>query len=225
MDLHASAEDRAGPKPRKVLRPSARSMLLRYSRFVRLMKIMLPALAAGLLGLLVVWPKIQSVDKKFALFADFNAKTVDTLSMLKPHYFGTDEKNMPFTITADVATQVDPKALVVSMENPVADLTQKSGSSVVVNSDFGFFRQRDETLDLMGHVDLYQETGYELHTESARVEMDEGNVIGDEYVHGQGPSGTIEGEGFRLWDHGRTIVTTGKSKAVLTMAKSEKHKS
>ena len=218
MDLHAETEDRPAPKPRLHTRSARRAMLVGYSRFVGLMKVMLPAVAAALLGLLVVWPKLKPVDDKFRLaFANFNLKAVDTLSMLKPRFYGTDEKNMPFTVTADVATQVDPQAMVVSMENPVADLTQKDGTGVIINSDVGFYRQKDDTLDLMGHVDVFQESGYEVHTDSARVQVDEGNATGDDPTHGQGPAGTIEGEGFRLWDRGRTIMVTGKSKAVLSM--------
>lgn len=193
-----------------------------YSRFVGLMKIALPAVAAGLVGLIVVWPKLTTRNDLFeTAFANINLKTVDTLTMTKPRYFGTDEKNLPFTVTADVGTQVDPQSLVVSLENPVADLTRKDGGGMVLNSDLGFFRQKDGTLDLMGHVDLYQDTGYELHTDSARVEVGAGNATGDQPTFGRGPSGTIEGEGFRFWDRGRIILFSGKAKAVLNMSRSK----
>ncbi len=203
-------------------RPPGLAMLTGYSRFVGLMKVALPATAAALLGLLVVWPRLAPRDEAFQLaFGNFNLKAVDTLSITKPRYFGTDDKNLPFTVTADVGTQVDPQALVVALENPVADLTRKDGSGVVINSDVGFFRQKDGTLDLMGHVDLYQDGGYEMHTESARIEVGPGNATGDEPTRGFGPSGKIEGEGFRLWERGKTILFTGRSKAVLTMSKSK----
>jgi lipopolysaccharide export system protein LptC len=207
------------------LRPARRSMLAGYSRFVGMMKLMLPAMAAALLGLVVAWPKLAPRDEEFQLaFANFDLKTVDTLSMQNPHYYGTDNKNLPFTVTADVATQVDPQNMVISLENPVADLTQKSGTGVVINADNGFFRQKDETLDLLGHVDLYQDSGYEMHTESARLRVDKGDATGDEPAHGHGPAGTIEGEGFRMWDRGRTIIFTGKAKAVLSVANKNQKK-
>jgi lipopolysaccharide export system protein LptC len=101
----------------------------------------------------------------------------------------------------------------------VADLTQRNGVGVIINSDIGFYRQKDDTLDLMGHVDLYQDNGYEMHTDSARIEVGRGDASGDEPSHGHGPAGTIDGEGFRLWERGKTIIFTGKSKAVLAMSK------
>jgi lipopolysaccharide export system protein LptC len=220
MSQRIAAIPKVLSRPRDLVAPAARLVHARYSRFVGLMKMALPAIAAALLGLVVVWPKVAPRDEAFQLaFANFNLKAVDTLSMTKPRYFGTDDKNLPFTLTADTATQADPKTQAIALENPVADLTRKDGTGIVVNSDFGFFRQKDGTLDLMGHVDLFQDTGYEMHTDSARVEVGPGNASGDEPTRGHGPSGTIEGEGFRLWERGKTILFTGKSKAVLSMAK------
>jgi len=218
MRIDIDKDDVASHELRRTVKPAL--VVAPYSRFVALMKVMLPAFAAALLGLVFAWPKVASRDASFHLaFANFNIKAVDTLSMQNPHYFGTDNKNLPFTITADVATQVDPSNMVVSLENPVADLTRKGGASMLINSDTGFFRQKDDILDLLGHVDLFQDNGYEVHTNSVRVEVKQGNAVGDDPTKGNGPSGTIEGDGVRMWERGKTIMFTGKSKAVLYMAK------
>jgi lipopolysaccharide export system protein LptC len=220
MNQRLSPITKSFSRPHGLIGASARLVQIRYSRFVGLMKMALPAIAAALLGLIFVWPKVAPRDDAFKLaFANFNMKTVDTSLMTKPRYFGTDDKNLPFSLTADTATQVDSQTQAVALENPVADLTRKDGSGMVINSDIGFYRQKDGTLDLMGHVDLFQDSGYEMHTDSARIEVGPGNAAGDDPTHGHGPSGTIEGEGFRLWERGKTILFTGKAKAVLTMAK------
>ncbi len=222
MMFGVTSNGRTTSRRRRLGHGAGLAVLTGYSRFVGLMKVVLPATAAALLGLVVVWPKLAPRDAAFKLaFANFNLKSVDTLSMTKPRYFGTDDKNLPYTVTAKVGTQVDPQTFVVALEKPVADLTQKDGSSVVVNSDVGFFRQKDGTLDLMGHVALHQDKGYEVHTESARIEVGPGNAAGDEATSAKGPAGTVEGEGFRLWDRGRTILFTGKAKAVLRTSKSK----
>lgn len=211
------------PNDRGQLKSSARAVAIRYSRFVGLMKVMLPAFAAALLGLVLVWPKVATRDSSFVrAFADFNVKAVDTLSMKNPRYYGTDNKNLPFTVTAAVATQVDAANMVVSLENPSADLTRRNGTNIIINADTGFFRQKDDILDLMGNVDLYENSGYEVHTDSLRLEVKAGSATGDDPARGQGPSGTIEGEGIRLWDNGRTIMFTGKAKAVLFAARAKR---
>lgn len=234
-EIKVDAEDRAAHEPSGSARGGAgrggisrnaghkrtRSMLARYSRFVGLMKIALPAVAAALLGLVVIWPKVAPRDDVFrAAFANFNIKSVDTQSMQNPHYYGTDNQNTPFSVTANYASQVDVQNNVMSLDTPVADFTRKDGTGVILNADSGLFRQKDEILDLLGHVDLYQDNGFEMHTNSARLFVRQGDASGDEPTWAQGPSGTLEGEGFRMQDRGRHVSFTGKCKAVLTMAKS-----
>ncbi len=197
-------------------------MLTGYSRFVGLMKLALPATAAALLGVLVAWPRLAPRDAQFAVaFANFSAKGIDTQSMVNPRYYGTDDKNLPFTVTAEIGTQVDQEAQAVTLEKPVADLARPDGSSILVNSDLGVFQQKGNSLDLYGHVDLYQDKGYEVHSDSAHIDIGPANAQGEEATHGKGPTGVIDGEGFRLWDHGNRILFTGKAKAVLTMSKSQ----
>jgi len=203
------------PRPPRSRTPALRQ---RYSRFVNLMKVILPAVAAALLGLVVIWPRLSPHHERAGVdITQPDAARVDTLSIRNPKYYGTDQRNMPFTVTADVATQLDPQNLVMTLEKPVADMSRADGKSLVVNSDVGFYRQKDDTLDLVGNVDLNRDDGFELHSDSARVLIAKGDVTGDEPAHAQGPSGTVEGEGFEMKDHGRVVTFTGHSKAVLNV--------
>jgi len=196
-------------------------VLTGYSRFVGMMKLALPATAVAILGIVVAWPRLAPRDEQFQVaFANFNAKSVDTQSMINPRYYGTDDKNQPFTLTADIGTQIDQQAQQVQLERPVADLLRSNGGGIVGNSDLGIFQQKDNTLELYGHVDLYQDKGYEVHSSSAHVDVLPGNAEGQEATHGKGPSGTVAGEGFRLWDRGDRIIFTGKARAVLNVSKS-----
>lgn len=210
----------AGRGPRKNVKPSSASMLARYSRFVGLMKMVLPASAAALLGLILVWPNLSSRESAFFMsLGNISFRDVDTQSMQNPRYHGTDDSNLPFAVTADVATQVDPINSVVSLENPAADIARKGGGQIILNAEMGLFRQKDDLLDLIGGVGLYQNDGYELHTDSVRVNIKENAITGDAPTNGQGPGGTIEGEGIRVWEGGNRIMFTGKTKAVLFAGK------
>ena len=196
-------------------------MLTGYSRFVGLMKLALPATAVAILGVIMAWPRLAPRDEEFQVaFANFNAKAIDTQSMINPRYFGTDEKNLPYTVTADIGTQIDEQTQMVQLERPVADLSRPNGSGIIGNSDLGIFQQKDNTLELYGHVDLYQDKGYEVHSSSAHIDVQPGNASGEEPTHGKGPTGVVDGEGFRLWDRGDRIIFTGKARAVLNVSKS-----
>lgn len=196
-------------------------MLTGYSRFVGLMKLALPATAVAILGIIMAWPRLAPRDEEFQVaFANFNAKAIDTQSMVNPRYYGTDDKNLPYTVTADIGTQIDEQAQMVQLERPVADLSRPDGGGIVGNSDLGIFQQKDNTLELYGHVDLYQDKGYEVHSSSAHIDVQPGNASGEEVTHGKGPTGVVDGEGFRLFDRGDRIIFTGKAKAVLNVSKS-----
>ncbi len=53
-----------------------------------------------------------------------------------------------------------------------------------------------------------------MHTESARVHLDEGMAEGSQPVEGHGSIGTIRAEGFRVLDRGARIFFLGRSKMV-----------
>lgn len=193
---------------------------LQYSRFVSLMKVILPSLAAALLSLLVIWPQFSLFDSGFGLnFLDIDLKSADMSAMQGPRYFGTTSDNLPFSVMATTATQIDTENNVVSLDKPKADLAQKDGGSVLLLADMGLFRQQEDLLDLLGGVDLFRSDGYEVHTESIRVNVKLGTAIGDDRTVGQGPAGTIEGEGVRIFDSGDRILVTGRSRALLYAAR------
>ena len=190
-----------------------------YSRFVRVMKILLPSLAAILLAMVVVWPKIHFGETGFRIgFAKLTPDAVKTLSMENARYFGVDRNNRPFTITSDRATQEDAQPDTIDLEQPKTDFTTKDGSGVFVQADRGYYHQKAQLLDLVGNVSLFHDKGYELHTESAEVNLADGSAQGAAPVHGQGPQGLLEGEGFRLRDKGANVLVTGKSALTLKAA-------
>ncbi|MCC7167866.1 MAG: LPS export ABC transporter periplasmic protein LptC [Rhodospirillales bacterium] len=188
----------------------------RYTRFVTTMKVTLPAVAALLLGAVLIWPQIVGRDERFRVgFSGLSAKEVDALTMVNARYFGTDNNNQPFAVTADSASEVAKGVMAVELESPKADLTAGDGTWLALSADTGVYSQPSQMLDLMGNVNLYHDKGYELHTASARADLKEGRASGDDPVKGQGPFGVLESQGFRLYDRGARIVFTGKSKLVL----------
>jgi len=193
-----------------------------YSRFVRVMKLLLPSLAVVLLGLTLAWPRMGLDEEHFRIgFAALNPKAVQSLAMVNARYFGLDENNRPFTVTADVARQQDGHPEIIDLESPKADFTGKDGSGVFLLADTGRYRQKDQFLDLNGNVSLFHEKGYELHTEAAQVDLKGNTAHGERPVQGHGPQGRLEGEGFIIRDKGEDVVVTGRSSLVLKGAGSQ----
>jgi lipopolysaccharide export system protein LptC len=186
-----------------------------YSRFVTLMKITLPAVALALVTLIWAWPHLQGKDLRFRIgFSGLAATPGEDPSMVNPRYLGTDKNQQPFSVSADIArTQAD-KNTHVELEMPKGDIMLKDGTWLVLTAASGVYERTAKTLDLTGAVTLFHDTGYEIRTQSARVDLEQGTAEGQEPVHGQGPFGDLQSEGFRMIGKGETIFLTGKSKVV-----------
>ncbi|WP_135079771.1 LPS export ABC transporter periplasmic protein LptC [Terasakiella sp. SH-1] len=187
-----------------------------YSRFVQLMKLFLPLIAVLLITMIIIWPHLQSDSKRFAIgFSNIELSEAKDPSMINARYIGTDNDNQPFSVTADIAKQTDDETQSILLELPKADVTLKDGTWLVLTSDTGIYDRPTQYLELDGAVNLFHDSGYEMHTASAGVDLSLGSAEGHTPVKGQGPFGSIESEGFRLIDKGKTIIFTGKTKAKL----------
>lgn len=187
-----------------------------YSHFVRAMKFLLPTIALLLIGLIVAWPHIEVSDAKFRIgFADLTVKEADDPSMLNPRYIGTDDDNQPYSVTAEIARRLAESGKVIELDSPKADILLEDGTWLVLTARRGIYGREAESLDLIGSVVLYHDSGYEFLTEKAKIDLEQSAAEGDQPIRGQGPFGNLQAEGFRLVDKGKTIYFTGKSKLVI----------
>jgi lipopolysaccharide export system protein LptC len=182
----------------------------RYSRFVQLTKLAMPATAAALLLLVAAWPRLDSLFQSVRFtIPRIDVSEARDLRMVDARYSGIDRQNRPFTITAEVARQKPNLDDLVTLERPKGDLTLTSGSWLELQADTGLYQPQPQLLDLFGNVALFQDKGNEFHSSSAHVDMTAGTATGDDPVTGQGPFGNVTAQGFRILDHGSTIIFTG----------------
>lgn len=198
----------------------ARAPSHRYTRFVSLMKVALPAVAVALVGAVALWPQLQDIGEDgFSIsFADVGRDAAGAQRLVNARYYGTDADDQPFTITADLAEETAPGSERLRLDNPKADITLNDGAWIMLGADKGLYSQDQETLDLSGTVNLFHDAGYELHTTAATIHMAEGRAVGDAPVRGQGPFGELTAEGFRLTDTGRRVEFTGRARLLLRPA-------
>jgi len=192
-----------------------------YSRFVALAKRILPGVAVILLGLVVIWPRLQAeIERVHFPLPRLDPREAQDLRMVNVRYAGVDRQNRPFVITAEVARQTPNVDDLVALEGPRSDLTSSSGAWFELDGYTGLYQPNAQLLDLFGNVQLFQDKGNEFHTDSAHIDMGNGSAAGDDPVAGQGPFGYVTGQGFRIRDHGDVIIFTGH--AHLTLLAHEK---
>jgi len=187
-----------------------------YTRFVMVMKVVLPMLAAGLVVLLAVWSQLNLEQTTFSLeVAEVAPEQIESLNMVNARFDGIDDKNRPYSVTADLVTQEGEDAETIELTQPKADITLESGAWIALTAESGNFRRQVEILDLKGSVSLFHDRGFEMHTQSAQVNLAEGVASGDAPVFGQGPAGELEAENFRVSDDGKRILFGGHARLVI----------
>ena len=194
-----------------------------YSHFVSLLKVVLPATAVALALLVLFWPQLNPLDNRFRLRpVQVSIDDLENLRMVSPRFVGTDERNQPFSITADQATQEAGGSDVTALANPKGDLTLNNGSWIALTANDGLYHKQTRTLDLWNQVNVFHDAGYEIKTKSAQADLAQGNVSGDDPVEGQGPDSQLRGQGFRIYDKGARLAVTGKSRLLLYPTPPEK---
>lgn len=187
-----------------------------HTRVVILLKLLLPAVALGLIALVLLWPQLNPIETGFRLRpVAVSIDDLENLRMLNPRYVGTDAQNQPYTLTADQAMQVSGDANTTDLVKPKGDITLKKGTWIALSAETGVYRKQEQLLDLAGNVNLFHDAGYEIVTARAHINLDDGTAEGNDPVVGQGPDMELSGQGFRVFDRGERILMTGQSRLVI----------
>jgi lipopolysaccharide export system protein LptC len=188
----------------------------RHSRFVALLKRLLPTVGATLLVLIAVWPRLAPLWERIRFaFPAIDLRDARELDMINPRYAGIDRDGRPFIVTAVSARQVPDRQDLVSLKSPHADLKSHGGATIVITSQTGVYQSQTQLLDLFNDVTLVHQNGTRFVTQTARVEAANNGAEGDKPVDGHGPSGDIKAQGFRIFDRGDKILFTGRADMLL----------
>lgn len=198
---------------RRRLDPAA---IARRRLAVTLAKRALPLAAFAALALVVLWPQITGMEESLRVAYRKPSITTPTgaARVVEPRFQGTDERGRPYTLSADSALQ-EAGSDRIRLAQPRGDVTLEDGAWVMLQADAGVFHRDVRVLDLTGNVALFHDSGYEVRTDSAAVDLNAGSSHGDEPVSAQGPAGTLDAVGFSLTDRGDVIVFKGPARMVL----------
>ncbi len=169
---------------------------LRYTRFVAFMKRTLPLAAAVIVAAVVAYSVVPRHPEGVSLGYQRMGKLRNDLAMLKPRLTGTDSKGNPFVITADAAIQDPVNRHRATLKQVEADLQLDKQQWLNASAKAGFFDMDAGTLKLNGDIAVYTDSGYELHTQSADVDLKKNIFQGTDAVTGHGPLGWLRADRF-----------------------------
>ncbi|HYM31253.1 MAG TPA: LPS export ABC transporter periplasmic protein LptC [Candidatus Cybelea sp.] len=176
---------------------------LKRNRFIAMMKLLLPLAALVLVGLVIAWPQLHPrYGSRIALsFSDVELQD-QRLRMANPRYQGIDNHGRPYLVTADSGIQEGAQRETVVLDNVQADITLEDGTWAALTAKKGTYHDQTKILDLAGDVSVYSDRGYEFHGPTAHASLVTGEITSDDPVHGQGPYGLLNANGFWLADKG-----------------------
>jgi lipopolysaccharide export system protein LptC len=182
---------------------------LRYSRFVTVMKRVLPIAASVLILAIIAYSLVPRQSDKLKLTSETVGTLANDLAMIKPRLTGTDKKGHPFVITADMAIQDAANRKRATLKNVQADLTMDNDRWMNATAVRGFIDMDKGTLKLDGGIAVFSDDGYEIHTARADVDLKKGTMHGPSAVNGHGPSGSFRSDTFELDRKTQQLVLDG----------------
>ena len=177
----------------------------RHSGKVRFLKIALPVVAVlvilGIVGALVV----QSLFNPSIGIGQISMKD-GKLVMEKPELNGFDNKNRPYSLSADNASQNIENPARVSLEAISANLPLQDDVSASITAGTGLYDADEKTLVLGGNVQLTTSDGMQLDLEDANVDIDGGILKTENSVYAKSPEAEISSDGLLVEKSGKRIV-------------------
>ncbi len=188
--------------------------IARYTRFVHSTKVALGALVLILTAILLFYSlgRNETAGVRIA-FTSVVKGAVSPTQMLNARFHGLDKSNQPFNVTAATAVQRDSNT--IDLVKVTGDISLKGGIWLSVTANNGVLHLSDRLLDLNGDIAMFNDEGYEFHTESLRVDIGRKYAVSQKPVQGQGPSGTLKAQGV-IMDGIRQVTTfTGPVRMII----------
>jgi lipopolysaccharide export system protein LptC len=184
----------------------------RYSRTVRLMKILLPVGAVLLIGMIFVFGRERAAVIDADQAADMVALGTG-LRLDNPRFAGVTDEGDPFVVTADWALPDGAMPDRVDLERPVGELHLADAMVVTVRAATGELFREAERLNLVGDVVLETSDGYRVETPRVEVDLGTKVAVAPERLHATGPRGGINADRVRIdrsaGEGGATVLFEG----------------
>lgn len=210
---NADAEPLSAPELRATRRAMAADpaqLSADYSRFVRLIKVLLPSTAAGLILIVVLFSVLHRTASDVTLAIGDLTKLGGQLEMHNPTLTYTDEEKRAYYVNADHAVQAPGGNDRWHLDKIRGRMRPPEGRGYRLTSDTGLLDSGQKLLDLTGSVLVVSDEGYTFQARSAHVDMADNRVTSEEPVRAHGGVTSIESDRFEMWDKGNKIRFEGR---------------
>ncbi len=185
------------------------------SRFIRIMRTVLPLVALAIIAVVFAWTSKNDDFTAPARQQEEQEQTIGKNELVNPRFESVDQKQQPFTITAERAVQGTDDEGMLILEKPIGDILLNDGAWLAIKANQGAYKEETQKLLLNGNVRLFHDTGYSMETEKLYVDLKNSTAMSDVDVYIQGPAGTLNAKGLQGDNQSGNLVFTGPALMVL----------
>jgi len=192
------------------------SLIGNYSRFVRLMKLSLFAIAIALSMVLIIWTITVPEDRKIEIYLDkIPGNITKDEGMINGRFMGQDSKNNPYIITAKSANPSRLNSNNILLKSIQADLTLEQGNWLTLISPEGTFVKNLQKLNLSKSVFIYMDNGLELNTKAAEIDLANGIILVNNILKINSPYGEVKSDSFRFFKNTKNMLFSGNVQMII----------
>jgi lipopolysaccharide export system protein LptC len=182
----------------------------RHSKLVRVLRKAVPvAIAVSMLVIIGI-----SVFNPFRMLSKlpFDVGNVvvsgTKITMQSPHMAGFTPDRRPYEVTARTAAQDVTNPNFIELETLKAKVEMEDKSVVLMDARRGYFKNREQLLDLHEDV-ILKSTSYVARLSEATVDMAKGTVVSDKPVNVQMADGTLDAQRLEITGRGELMIFYG----------------
>lgn len=187
-----------------------------WERFIAVLRPLLPVVTIVLAVYLVLGPLLSEQEVSFNLSRDEVEPSDGKVRMVGLAYVGSDDQNRLFRVEADNGLQDDPGTPRISLDGIRAEMELEPEVRATVTAQSGIYRTEENSLSLIGGVELVTGNGYSLQMAGAEVDLKTKVAVGQGRVRGRSPMGTLEAGRVELNVTDERGVFTGGVKMRIT---------
>ena len=182
----------------------------RHSKLVRVLRKAVPAaIGVSLLAIVGI-----SIFNPFRMMPDlpFDVGNVvvsgTKITMQSPHLAGFTPDRRPYEVTARTALQDITNPNFIELETLKAKIEMVDKSVVLMDARKGYFKNREQLLDL--HEDVFlKSASYEARLTEATIDMAKGTVVSDKPVNVKMIDGTLDAQRLEITGRGELMIFHG----------------
>ncbi|MBE6452658.1 MAG: hypothetical protein E7012_04135 [Alphaproteobacteria bacterium] len=184
----------------------------KYSRIVKLTKLAFPAIAALLIGTLLLYPVINKDVRDFQLDITLPKKgELEKLHITNTTFYVTDKNNKVSNFIASNVDETSPGSKLIKLTKPEGIIPQDDERWINIKAPTGFFNQNKNLLELQKDIDVFYSEGMTLNTTSAFYDFNSARGYGDAPITGQGFLGDFSSQGFEIISQDDILILKGKT--------------